>query len=401
MYWTGKHRPDDNNQEIPTFMRPTQAGRFKPRKPAKRIVRPTDTVDVDNAARASPPAPPAAGRGRGRRGRGRARSGGRGGRGTVITNDSPAFFTGASTSMSVNPTPVASNSTVERVAGGASTDTTTRRSKTPRKLRPSVIEDAHDDETVVGEMETGVGGATAAPAPDTVESAPRRQKKTAKKKTAPPTSRNLAPIIIRDKGICYYDDDSSVEDEQQEVDDDEDVIIVDANDTAPLRFPAPQATSLVDAFTNLDIPTAAAATTSNPLDTSQPFLLQLPTRLPIQAPETKKDNDNDDDNNDEVQVFVPTVPAVQPHCRDVLSSTPQCLGQLCVHASGKITLVMGGHQIHTVRPGVLSQATTTTTATAVQRVGVMLDDEASTTTTTLRLDPERLHNVSWVVTPEL
>lgn len=179
---------------------PSQAGRFKPRKPPKKIrIGATTPAAAPPAAAAPAPSEQSSRRGRGRgRGKGRGRGRGRGG-GRAPTPHGAVFFTGNAPPNVASKKKAASSKSAPS-ASSAAKGSKSRATKTVTKMEST-------EEIVVGEMDVGVGGAELVDTPEqTKKKASRPVKMEAEQET---TTRKTSSTF--ESMVDTYDSDSSEE----------------------------------------------------------------------------------------------------------------------------------------------------------------------------------------------
>ena len=331
---------------------PSQAGRFKPRKPAKKI-RP-------GAATGAPVPTPAlefsssAGRGGGRGRGGRGRGGGR-----HVIQQGEAFFTAiappntAAKGSSGKSSGVAASVARRAVASGGGGKTGAGASLLRRDQNET-------QEEIVGMLDEGIGGSQ----PEGVKSMPkllsgkrdgngdgRAGFKNEQEDTAPPPP----------PSAFEYDSDSSMEDTPGNIQG----ITMPSKNPLTLPFPkakfppgvgAPLQLQQTQSEAQRDI--AAASTPISPFasladiddlqeENNSWFLLQMPTRLPTLPGVTSPgDGHSSGGNNEPAKMTtsdVVTAP-LRSDCFDnsLVQATPGRIGKFVVYESGKTVLVLNG-----------------------------------------------------------
>jgi hypothetical protein len=300
---------------------PSQAGKFKPRKPAAKVIQPGAAAAAAPTAPAVPisstTAGPVGGRGHAQRGSGRGR--GRGGRGMPMPQGQ-VFFTGT-------PAPLAASKSSRGGRGAASSG--------GQGPMPVAVSSAFQgqQEQVLGHMEQGVGEASLRADPimsaaseyavgDTRDPASTSQKAT---RTAPaPAARST---------LFIYDSDSDEESSQMQVD----------SLPQPLTLPFPPS-HIVGA--DPDGAPLCSPFTSDRNDRESPwFLVQLPTRLPpVVIPPSKDesqalDHENATPMGDVEGLAVAVSPVTRNFDNALASAPPGRLGRIRIHRSGKAELI--------------------------------------------------------------
>ena len=344
---------------------PSQAGRFKPRKPAKKI-RVGASTPAAAAAAAAEPAPAASARsssrsssspGRGRGGRGR----GRGGR--APTPHGAVFFTGNA------PPTVAAKKNSSTTTSLSST--TSRGTKGTQSKAKNVIKKETTEEIVVGQLDVGIGGSELVEPHQEEETEKKaiRREKSEESETTRKTSK-FEPLVDT------YDSDSSEEMYTAES---------QANVTLPpTELPFPVASLPVgigggherpimyscqepqESRREQNEPILVELQKDDPLvspfvdwkdaklrqeERDSLFLIQFPTRIPaiqstgvpIPDPIKSEEPSLTPDNAQSMPMDVTTPSTNTNNFDNALSRAPAGrLGKFVVYKSGKTELVMGG-----------------------------------------------------------
>jgi RNA polymerase III RPC4 len=310
---------------------PSQAGKFKPRKPGKKIVKPGQTGDSTKAPDAAASSNSAAaggrglsaelatGRGSGRGGRGR--GGGRGGRGRIPLPRGQVFFTG-------QPDPKQSTAGARKRAAtpaGASSSTST------------TIGRPGGNEEIVGTLEQGVGSNIAKSSAKSNILTKNDENDFFEDEAAAPTTK-----LGKASALYYSDSDSSADDRRTRTIKSRDD--KDASQPLTLPFPQPNDVSAISYFGK---------------DRKDWFLLQLPTRLLALAKQEEVEDITDGKEDAEVEVIdgVETAPvSTKPIANGAFDNTfskapPGRIGKLRVYKSGRTELVLGDGVVMDVSEG--------------------------------------------------
>ena len=303
---------------------PSQAGRFKPRKPAKKI-RPGAST---GAPVVPPPAPASSAAAAGRRG-GR---GGRGGRGRHVIQQGQAFFGGSAVSSSEgagNKTGLAAS--VARRLQGSTTSRGSRRLTAVKQER----RETDTQEEIVGMLEEGIGGSV----PDNVKSIPKLLRKDNDADAGPSGAFHDDPeeLAAPPPSAFEYDSDSSLEVDRSRSSSNQ------LPAAKPLNLPFPSNPSGV-ASTAGDPMDDESSSSTSPLithDKEDWFLLQFPTRLPPLAGTVDAATALGDEPSEISEVA--TVP-LRKECFDhsLVHATPGKIGKFVVYESGKTVLFLNG-----------------------------------------------------------
>lgn len=306
---------------------PSQAGKFKPRKPGKKIAKPGQPVSssqapdaaLSNSIAIAGRATAARSNDRGGRG-GRGRQGGRAGAGRLPMPRGQVFFTGQ---PDPKQTPAGARKRAATAAGASSAS-------------------AHPggNEEIVGTLEQGVGA--------------NRPKSSSKSNILTKSDEGdffedeAVPTIKLGKAsaVYYSDSDSSIEERQARI-----AKSREATDAShPLTLPFPE---------QIEVRAASYFGQDRKDENSSWFLMQLPTRLlPLAMQEAVEDvTDGKDDAEVEVIDEVEAAPvSTKPIVGDVFDNAlfkapPGRIGKLRVYKSGKTELVLGDGVVMDVSEG--------------------------------------------------
>mmetsp|Transcript_17185 Transcript_17185/g.35453 ORF Transcript_17185/g.35453 Transcript_17185/m.35453 type:complete len:408 (-) Transcript_17185:277-1500(-) len=353
--------------------KPTQKGKFRPKKPQKKASKPISTPATAEAA--TPSAPPAVnsddiwrnnapieprgargGRGGGRGGGGRGR-GGRGGRGRgrIPIPQGTVFFTGGEKKSASS----AKGSTISKRISSASAGAS--RTSVKREETNAQVMDASTEE-VVGQLDTAIGGTAKAKKESVLE---KDDGKDYVEDERPADGGGVSMNLNISAG-CMYDSDSS--DEASTRAQTNSLIApleLPFSSKSPMIHPDVTSSSHVDEH-DCDVeeaqPVSPFVVTDNMEDIREEknswFLVQLPTRLPpMQKAFSSAENDNGDamETDDQTtttpaannalsnisEVAVPPVTTSRfDHGLD--KNAPGMIGKILVYKSGKTVLVMDG-----------------------------------------------------------
>lgn len=333
---------------------PSQAGRFKPRKPRRRTAETPIAIPSSAPSAAAPgsggiASAPAASRGgrRNIRGSGGGRGGrGRRGRGTPIPMGR-AFFTGTTrgtktSSSSAAPIQSPSNPSVDTASA--------------KKSRQTGKDKTGGDEIVVGKLDRSVGAATN-----------EKNKAAASSILDSPIAGEDTKFPTEEKAsvkpaTMLYDSDSS-----------DDGIFQQNRGRASPRLMQPLALPVrktdTTSYAMDEVRSSTTVSAALPLDGNENdwFLVQLPTRLPdmpLHNEHTDGDGDNDasqpqipmvvDDKDDDDETKPVATPAIDASCFDntlLLLKKGAHVGKMRVYKSGKTVLHWGDSVDLAVREG--------------------------------------------------
>jgi len=351
--------------------KPTQKGKFRPKKPQKKASKPISTPA--NAEAATPSAPPAVksdGIGRndapiepkrargGRGGRGRGGRGGRG-RGRIPIPQGTVFFTGGEKKAASS----SKGSTTSKKASSASAGAS--RTSVKREETKEQVMDASTEE-VVGQLDTAIGGTAKAKKESVLE---RDYGKDYVEDEGPAGSVGVSMNLNISAG-CMYDSDSS--DERSTRAQTNSLIApleLPFSSKSPMVHPDLTSSSHVDEHDCDDeeaLPVSPFVVTDKMEDIREEknswFLVQLPTRLPpMQKDFSSAENDNGDamETEDQTTTTTTTTPSVNNALSNISEvavppvttcrfdhgldkNAPGMIGKILVYKSGKTVLVMDG-----------------------------------------------------------
>ena len=360
-----------NNKNMPP---PTQAGRFKPRKPAKRIVPGAATaaaeVGSNDAANSFPPSSSSSNRhhqqqhrpGRGGGGRQSQQVHGHGGRGSNMPRGQ-VFFTG-------NAAPQVGRA---RSAGGSGGKSSTSDASTSggKKTLTTKMEGKHEasDEVIVGELDEAIGSGGQGSDPTSSSKGPSQ----GGNGNASRTNTSFIDEETSTPNLLFsipdtYDSDSS----QEERNDRRRVLSSQFSMLQPSCLPFPDAPVPVgigpvqvrpslytDSHLNDCAPGMEASSPFVDIRTNEAlrleekkswFLFQFPTRLPfdhaVVPPTTVSSSDEvamPAANANEMEVSDVSIPTLLPNAFDnSMGTRAGKLGKISVFKSGKTILDMGG-----------------------------------------------------------
>lgn len=346
---------------------PSQAGRFKPRKPAKKI-----RVGATTPAAAPQNAPPPrTARASGRGGLGRSGGGGRGGRGRgrVPTPHGAVFFTGNA------PPTVAGSKKKPQVSAASSSAKRGPATMGTKASSKNLSKKESTGEIVIGQMDVGVGGEVANTAPveecDQIRASSRRVK--SEETVAETKTSKIQPTVDT------YDSDSSEEESRATTNQPTMTVqptelpfpvsllplgIGGGDKRAAMYFcqesqsPNHEKNEPVLADIQQDAPIVSPFVDWNDAtlrqeESSDMFLFQFPTRLPeiisagnaIPVP-IKSEDPMSSLTPDAAQSMSGTVStqATDTNCFDnsIARAPAGRLGKIVVYKSGKTELIMGG-----------------------------------------------------------
>lgn len=321
---------------------PTQAGRFKPRKPAKRIAPTSATpIAVPGAVTSSSEARTTApGRGRG------AGGGGRGGRGRGVLPQGQVFFTGtdkpAATSSRTSATAVAAASSKRKGKAAGMIISSSAVAGGPKPIK-SVALEVQEEILTTHEEEEEVIVPDAAPRSAKVLSAATSEPKEASQYDyGDQSGDNAAPS---DALAHYYDSDSADEEEtmrDRRKESQLQPILVDSTRVSSNLTASSPPLSNEHASPHLVSPLSIPSTSSVlPNGKNSLLLVQLPTRLPPIISATRPDEVHKDSVVTEEEAVQVSTPAVELGAFDnqLTDAQPGRLGKILVYKSGRTVLV--------------------------------------------------------------
>lgn len=330
---------------------PSQAGKFKPRKPAKRVPAP-GTASVSAAQSNSTARSSSNGRGGGGRGRGRGRAGR--GRGRLPLPKGQVFFTGNTPPASAGKTKSAPKKGSALSSG--SSDSTAKKETNRLTIK---MEGKHEtsDEVIVGELDEGIGASICGSKGE--KSVLEQESKGPSKfvdeaASAPDPSLSIAETYGSDSS----DDEISILRKQRKG-----KLPITNKYIQPSQLPFPPAPVPVGVGLAENRPILYEDTDSDAMQKSSPFvdpdnseakekemqswfLFQFPTRLPLDSVTAP-----DAVSSEEIPALAASsqvsIPHILPNSFDnILASNSGHMGKIKVYKSGKTILHMGSTQLN-------------------------------------------------------